>query len=137
MSRSLGRIERAILASIAASKRMAINRTEKYREVIEAAIAAGGVRRFERVYTPQEGTARKRWTVKSGTVGRRYRCASRLVSTHGAARREFDAALGTTNAQPELRQGLEVVVPCQGSSCRSDLLSKQSRLGRRARPMNT
>ena len=107
MSRGLGRIERAILASIAASKRMAINRTEKYREVIEAAIAAGGVQRFERVYTPQEGTARKRWTVKSGTVGRRYRCASRLVSTHGAARREFDAALGTTNAQPELRQGLE------------------------------
>jgi len=43
MSRGLGRIERAILASIASSKRMASNRTEKHTKVVEAAIAAGNV----------------------------------------------------------------------------------------------
>jgi hypothetical protein len=43
MCRGLGRIERAILASIASSKQMAINRTRKYRKVVEAAIAAGRV----------------------------------------------------------------------------------------------
>src|SRR5258708_14469736 len=45
MCRGLGRIERAILASIASSKQMAINRTKKYRKVVEAAIAAGRVQR--------------------------------------------------------------------------------------------
>jgi len=45
MCRGLGRIERAILASIASSKQMAINRTKKYRKVVEAAIATGGVQR--------------------------------------------------------------------------------------------
>jgi hypothetical protein len=35
MSRGLGRIERAILASIASSKQMAINRTKKYRKVVK------------------------------------------------------------------------------------------------------
>jgi hypothetical protein len=45
MSRGLGHIERAILASIASSKQMAINRTKKYRKVVEAAIAAGRVQR--------------------------------------------------------------------------------------------
>ncbi len=47
MSRGLGRIERAILARIASSKRMAINRTKKYRKVVETAIAAGRVQRSD------------------------------------------------------------------------------------------
>ena len=45
MSRGLGRIERAILASIASSKQMAINRPQKHRDAVEAAIPAGKVQR--------------------------------------------------------------------------------------------
>ena len=47
MRRHLGRIERAILASIAASKRVAINRSRTHRSVIEVAAAAGSVQGFD------------------------------------------------------------------------------------------
>jgi hypothetical protein len=45
MSRGLGRIERAILASIASSKQMAINRAQKPSVVVEATIIGGEVQR--------------------------------------------------------------------------------------------